>query len=149
MTAVLAHEIGHILNGDAQLLSLAAELNQMIINAVMAIVLNELGGRARAIGGGRMHPVSTLLIVIAAPFVSALLQHGLSRAREYDADRLAACLMGQPFWLVGALRKLNAETTGGRYAPPSLSAGVGMLMRSHPDVGERIERLASLVQTRR
>src|SRR6266566_2336940 len=36
MTAVLAHEIGHILNGDARVLALAAELNQMIITAVIA-----------------------------------------------------------------------------------------------------------------
>jgi heat shock protein HtpX len=78
-----------------------------------------------------------------------MLQHGLSRTREYDADRLAACLMGQPFSLVDALKKLNLQFELGRRVPPFSSGSVGMLMRSHPDAAERINRLMQLSRDRR
>jgi heat shock protein HtpX len=147
MSAVLAHEIGHILNGDGQLFSLAAELNQMVGHVAAATIVNVLSGRA-GIRAGRTSALQTVVLVALAPLFSAMLQHGLSRTREYDADRLAACLMGQPFSLVDALKKLNLEFERGRRVPPFSSGSVGMLMRSHPDAAERIDRLMQLPRAR-
>jgi heat shock protein HtpX len=149
VTAVLAHEIGHILNGDGRLLALAAELNQMVGSAVVATMQKAFSGRAGMRSGRPNAALINLLVMVLAPFASALLQHGLSRSREYGADRLAANLMGQPNWLVDALRTMSAASAGGRSALPSPVDSVGMLMRSHPDAGERIDRLTALVQAPR
>jgi heat shock protein HtpX len=141
MTAVLAHEMGHILNGDSRLLALAAEFSQLIRESVAVLGLQAIGAGARR---GPAPPWAALLLVliVTAPFVGAALQHGLSRAREYDADRIAAGLLGHPLWLVGALRTLHEEHANGRDA--SVFDTVGALLRSHPDTCERIGRLIAL-----
>jgi len=89
-----------------------------------------------------------LLLFVVAPVLATMLRHGLSRTREYDADRLAAGLMGGPFWLVETLRKLDSVTAHGTRAPSSFPDPVGALMRSHPDAHERIARLTALPHTR-
>jgi Zn-dependent protease with chaperone function len=147
MTGVLAHEIGHILNADARLLAIAAELNQMIVDAVRTIIAAEMAPPAFASGTRANGPTQSFDLLIVAAVVSCLLQHGLSRTREYHADQVAAGLMGQPFWLIDALGKLNPESAAARFAPSSLSNAVAMLMRSHPDGHERVNRLFALAQT--
>jgi len=147
MSAVLAHEIGHILNGDARVLALTAELEQMIADAATATVLREVVARAGApIAATPL--LSKLLLFVVARVLATMLRYGLSRTREYDADRLAAGLMGDPFWLVETLRKLDSVTAHGARAPSTFPDPVGALMRSHPDAHERIARLTALPRAR-
>ncbi|HRN84165.1 MAG TPA: M48 family metalloprotease, partial [Hyphomicrobium sp.] len=78
----------------------------------------------------------------------SLLQLGLSRAREFQADADAAALTGDPQALASALRRLETYTghfwedlmfpvPGRRVPHPSL-------LRSHPETEDRIQRLLAL-----
>src|SRR5260221_4532322 len=102
MSAVLAHEIRHNLNGDARVLALAAALEQMIVDAVTQAMLAE----AHMPASGRVaaaRPSPILLLFVVAPAIATMLRHGLSRTREYDADRLAAGVVWRPLWRLLAL----------------------------------------------
>jgi heat shock protein HtpX len=77
-----------------------------------------------------------LLILYLAPSIGSLLQLGLSRTREYDADLEGAFLAGTPRGLVSALRKL--ERYQGRFwedlafPVPGRRIPQPSLLRSHP-----------------
>ncbi|WP_455380220.1 M48 family metalloprotease, partial [Acidihalobacter prosperus] len=82
-------------------------------------------------------------LLIFAPYPAALAQLALSRVREYDADRLAVYLTGDPDGLSSAIQKLNRASDnwlsrillpGSRHAPA--------LLRTHPSSARRIARLA-------
>ena len=80
----------------------------------------------------------------------ALVQLGLSRTREYDADRAAAELTGDPEGLVRALVKLERRV--GRFWEEILLPGRRIpepsLLRTHPPTESRIRRLRDLVTGR-
>ncbi|WP_198947688.1 M48 family metalloprotease [Haematobacter missouriensis] len=80
----------------------------------------------------------------------ALVQLGLSRTREYDADRAAAELAGDPEGLVRALVKLERRV--GRFWEEILLPGRRIpepsLLRTHPPTESRIRRLRDLVTDR-
>lgn len=92
-------------------------------------------------------PLLALLVLLAAPTLSALVQLALSRNREYEADRSAAELSGDPVGLASALDKLERQQGSfweqmmlpGRHLPDS------SLLRTHPPTRERIARLMELV----
>jgi heat shock protein HtpX len=92
-----------------------------------------------------------IIILYLAPLLSSLMQLGLSRTREYDADLDAAQLTGNPAWLQSALLQLERHTgdvwedlmmpvPGRRVPQPSL-------LRTHPTTEERIKRLSELAPT--
>jgi heat shock protein HtpX len=89
-----------------------------------------------------------LVILYLAPSIGSLLQLGLSRTREYDADLEGAFLTGNPRGLVSALRKL--ERYQGRFWEdlvfplPGRRIPQPSLLRSHPTTEERVERLLAL-----
>ena len=89
-----------------------------------------------------------LLMLYLAPSIGSLLQLGLSRTREYDADLEGAYLAGNPRGLVSALRKL--ERYQGRFwedlafPVPGRRIPQPSLLRSHPTTEERVERLLAL-----
>jgi len=89
-----------------------------------------------------------ILVLYLAPLVSSLLQLGLSRAREYDADLEGAMLTGDPQGLISALAKLERYT--GRFwedlmfPVPGRRVPQPSLLRSHPSTEDRIARLREL-----
>ncbi len=143
---VIAHELSHVRNNDLWVMSLADSIsrltNLMTLAGAILLIVNLpflLTGQAQ---------VSWLLValLLLAPTIGNLLQMGLSRAREYDADLDAAALTGDPAGLASALMKLEHHHSrlweqlllpGRRIPDPSL-------LRSHPPTEERIERLMSL-----
>jgi heat shock protein HtpX len=99
-------------------------------------------------GGGETVPWVAVMLLLIAPTVGSLLQLGLSRTREYDADFGAVTLTGDPDGLAGALKKLEAAQKahwegmilpGGRIPDPSL-------LRSHPRTADRVARLMAMKQ---
>lgn len=107
LASVLAHEIGHIAHRDlwimgladvmSRLVSLASWMGQLLVLVNLPLVMV-----------GMVHvPWSVVALLIFAPTLMALVQLGLSRTREYDADRAAADLTGDPEGLIRALGKLD------------------------------------------
>ncbi|WP_332119742.1 zinc metalloprotease HtpX [Azorhizobium caulinodans] len=146
LASVLAHEIGHIAHRDlwimgladvmSRLVSLASWMGQLLVLVNLPLVMV-----------GMVHvPWSVVALLIFAPTLMALVQLGLSRTREYDADRAAADLTGDPEGLIRALGKLDRLTgrfweeiflPGRRIPDPSL-------LRTHPPTESRVRRLREL-----
>jgi heat shock protein HtpX len=91
-------------------------------------------------------PLSGLLLLIAAPTLSALLQLGLSRVREYQADLGAVRITGDPAGLAAALSKIEYRHANlwQRILLPGYRDPEPSLLRTHPDTAERIRRLLAL-----
>ena len=143
---VLAHELSHIRNNDVWVMGLADSIGRLtnVMTLAGAILLFAnlplmLIGRVQ---------VSWLLVflLLVAPTVANVLQMGLSRAREFDADLEAAMLTGDPAGLAAALRKLEMHQAGlwERILMPGRRLPEPSLLRSHPPTEERVKRLLSL-----
>lgn len=144
--AVMAHEIGHLINNDLWVMNLADSLSRLtrvlgfvgllLLFLGLPLLLTGEAGPGWLLGAG---------LLALAPTLAALLQLALSRTREFDADLEAVALTGDPAGLASALTKLERRQRGlwalvtgqGKTQIPSL-------LRSHPGTTERIERLRSL-----
>ena len=147
VAAVLAHELGHVVNGDIQVMAFADVVSRITGTlALLGQVLLVLSVPALLLGLDTP-PLGAILALLAGPTLSALVQLALSRNREYEADRTAAELSGDPRGLASALHRLERYQGGlweqtvlpGRRLPdPSL-------LRTHPPTEERIARLLELL----
>ena len=146
IAGVLAHEVSHIRNNDLRIMGLADLLTRMTtVMSYIGMFLLVLNLPLLATGGT---PISFLavLLLIFAPTIGSLLQLGLSRAREYDADLDAAGLTGDPVGLARALKKF--ERYQGRFWEELVLPGRRIpepsLLRTHPPIEERVRRLLEL-----
>lgn len=142
LAGILAHETAHIMNGDLRVMGLADVLNR--ITSFMSTM--GLVGIPIVFGTGLNVPLLGLLLLVFAPTLGGLLQLGLSRAREYDADLDGATLTGDPDGLSSALEVLEAKQKGlweGMFLPGSRLPQPSIL-RSHPKTEDRIARLSAL-----
>ena len=143
VAGVMAHEISHVRNNDLWIMGLAdtfSRLTQLMSwVGIVLLVLTLLVGQA-------VVPWQAAVLLYLAPTVGSLLQLGLSRAREYDADLEGAQLTGDPTALASALDKL--ERYQGRFWEDMLMPGRRIpqpsLLRSHPPTAERVRRLLEL-----
>ena len=147
ITAVMAHEISHIRNGDMRMMGFAdmtGRLNHVLSLFGQFLLLFNLP--MILVGGYTVNWVAILLL-IAAPTIHALLQLALSRTREYRADLGAAELTGNPESLASALMKIERSQKGifrSMLWPVQVPRPEKSLWRSHPPTKERIRRLLSL-----
>ncbi|MCX6618651.1 MAG: zinc metalloprotease HtpX [Acidobacteria bacterium] len=153
LEGVLAHELGHVLNRDILISSVAA----MIAGAIT--VLARMGEFAMIFGGygrdrddDRSGGLGGLLMLIVAPIAALLIQAAISRSREYAADAAGADMTGNPYGLANALEKLE---TGNKRLPmnaspatahlfivkPFSGGGIMELFSTHPPIDKRIARL--------
>jgi heat shock protein HtpX len=142
IAGILAHEVSHIKSGDLKVMGLADVLNRI------TSLLSNLGliGVPLVLGTGINVPILGLLLMIAAPTLGGLLQLGLSRAREYDADLDGATLTGDPEGLASALKVLE-EKQGGKWEGlvlPGSRLPQPSLLRTHPKTEDRISKLMAL-----
>ena len=153
LEGVLAHELGHVLNRDVLISSVAA----MIAGAIT--VLARMGEFAMIFGGygrdrddDRGGGLGGLLMLIVAPIAALLIQAAISRSREYAADAAGADMTGNPYGLANALEKL--ETWNKRLpmdaspatahlfiVKPFSGGGIMTLFSTHPPIDKRIARL--------
>jgi heat shock protein HtpX len=95
-------------------------------------------------------PLVGLVLLYLAPTAGSLIQLALSRAREYDADLEAVSLIGNPGWLISALRKLDRYQ--GRFwedlrlPVPARRSPLPSMLRSHPKTEDRIARLEAITE---
>ena len=117
--------------------------------AQFAALFGGWGGRD-ARGGS--NPIALLAMIIVAPLAAMLIQAAISRSREFAADRSAARIVGSPYGLADALRKIehagrrvpmdaNPATAHMFIMKPFSGGGLLSLFSTHPPMEQRIKRL--------
>lgn len=154
LRGVMAHELAHVKNRDILISTIAATMAGAI-SSVANIAM--FSGRNRG-GGG--HPLS-LLLVFLAPLAASLIQMTISRAREYEADRLGAEISGDPLALASALKKIESTVQGILFdrvethpavaqmmiMNPLSGGGLRGLFSTHPATEERVNKLITMSKT--
>ena len=156
LEGVIAHELSHVRNYDILTSSIAATIAGAITWVARMGFWFGGGGGNRERGGG----LTGILMLILAPFAALLLQMGISRQREYQADASGARMVGHPYGLIRALEKLGAynkripmdvpPTTSALMIVQPLSAGqiFSSLFSTHPPLADRIAQLRAMTVTR-
>jgi heat shock protein HtpX len=146
LIGVIAHEMSHITNKDTRVMMLADVISRVTSNlSLIGQVLIFINLPLFLLG--RVHiPWLAILLLLAAPTISALLQFALSRTREFDADLSAVRLTGDPSGLASALAKMERYQGGwlGTILMPGRRQVDPSLLRTHPRTEERVRRLLSL-----
>lgn len=152
VAGVLAHEMSHIRNNDLWVMGLADLMSRFTqVLSYMAAFLALANLFALMFAGEAAYNWLGILVLYLAPAISSLLQLGLSRAREYDADLEAARMTGDPEGLASALHKVERHT--GRFwedlmfPVPARRVPQPSVLRSHPTTEQRIARLRQLDPT--
>jgi heat shock protein HtpX len=148
LAGVIAHEMSHIRNNDLRVMAMADALTRFTqVLAYFGLLLAFLNIPLILIGFDTFSWLAILLLYLA-PTLTSLLQMGLSRTREYDADLEAVGLTGDPAGLASALGAL--ERYQGRFwedlmlPVPARRIPHPSLLRSHPATDDRIARLRQL-----
>jgi heat shock protein HtpX len=156
VAGVVAHELGHIKHHDTLLMTVTATIAGAI--GMLAHMGFMFRGRSQDGRGNPFGPLGAMLLLIVGPMAATVVQMAISRAREYEADRLSAEITGDPRWLASSLRKLEQGKIGHVNAaaeayPASAHlfiinplSGLRMdgLFRTHPSTEERIRRLLAM-----
>jgi heat shock protein HtpX len=161
LEGVIAHELSHVRNYDILTSSIAATLAGTITWIASmgrwGMMLGGWGGRDNGRGGGG---ITALLMLIAAPIAAAMLQLGISRQREYQADASGARMVGHPYGLISGLEKLGAynkkipmaisPSTAALciVAPFAMGQTLAGLFSTHPPLADRIAALRNMTITR-
>jgi len=148
--AVMAHEIGHVANGDMITLALI----QGVVNTFVMFFSRVIGHTIdRAVfkterGHGPAFYITTFVAEIILGILASIIVFWFSRQREFRADQAGAQLAGTPA-MIGALERLRAEQGTPSELPDSMVAfgirtGGNTMMRlfmTHPPLEERIAAL--------
>ena len=150
--AVLAHEIGHVANGDMVTLSLIqGVVNTFVIFAarVVGSVVDSFLRRDGEGGLGFGYYIVVFIAEIIFGIAASTIVMWFSRRREYRAD-VAGAQLADRRDMVSALQRLKAEYEVPNQMPDSLVAfginsgvrhGLAALFRSHPPLDDRIQAL--------
>lgn len=151
--AVLAHEVAHIANGDMVTMTLIqGVVNTFVVflaRIVGYFVDNMLRGNSeeRSSGTGIGYMITVFVCEIIFGVLASIIVAWFSRQREFRADAGAAKLMGSPWAMTQALRRLGGLDAG--ELPRTLAAagigeksGVMALFATHPPIEERIAALS-------
>jgi heat shock protein HtpX len=162
LEGVIAHELSHVRNYDILTSSIAATIAGAI---TWVAEMGRWGMFFGGMGGGRDDDregggIAAILMLILAPLAALLLQLGISRQREYQADASGAKMVGHPYGLIRALEKLGAynkripmdisPSTSALCIVAPLTAGqvISGLFSTHPPLEERIAVLRNMTVTR-
>lgn len=152
---VMAHELAHIKNRDTLTMTLTATVAGAI--AMIANFAMFLSPRDQS---GNSNPIAGLLVMLLAPLAASLVQMAISRAREYEADRIGAEIGGDPSALAHALEKIEAlarrrPNSDAERNPamahlfiinPLAGRGADNLFSTHPATSNRIAQLDELAR---
>lgn len=149
--AVLAHEIGHVANGDMVTMSLL----QGVVNTFVMFFARIFGDFVDRVllknedGRGIGYFVATIVAELVLGILASTIVMWFSRRREYRADEAGADLAGKHA-MIGALNRLRAEQELPADMPKALVAfgingglkdGLAALLMSHPPLEDRIAAL--------
>jgi heat shock protein HtpX len=158
LEAVLAHELTHVKNRDAMVLTIASFLSTLAFYMVRYLLLfgGSGGSRRDRDSGGNIIIVWLVSVVVYA--VSYLLLMALSRYREFAADRGSAVITGQPSHLASALMKISGvmpriptedlrkvEGANAFFIIPAVSkSSLFNLFSTHPSLEARLAALENI-----
>lgn len=145
---VMAHELAHVKSRDTL---------TMTVTATIAGAIAMLANFAFFFGGNR-NPIASIAIMLIAPIAASLVQMAISRAREYEADRIGAEISGDPQALARALEKIegyarqrvnhDAERNPAMahlfIINPLAGQGADNLFSTHPNTRNRVSQLLKL-----
>ena len=150
--AVLAHEIGHVANGDMVTLSLIQGVVNTFVIFAARVVGSVVDSFLRRDGGGGLgfgYYIVVFIAEIIFGIAASTIVMWFSRRREYRAD-VAGAQLADRRDMVSALQRLKAEYEVPNQMPDSLVAfginsgvrhGLAALFRSHPPLDDRIQAL--------
>ena len=149
--AVLAHEIGHVANGDMVTLALV----QGVVNTFVMFFARIFGNFIDKVvfkneeGHGPAFFIATIAAELVLGILASTIVMWFSRKREFKADEAGAQLAGTGA-MIAALQRLKSEQGVPVHMPDSLAAfginggikeGFKALLMSHPPLDQRIEAL--------
>ena len=150
--AVMAHEIGHVANGDMITLTLI----QGVVNTFVMFFARIIGNfvdravfRNEGSGPGIGYFVATIFAEMVLGILASIIVMWFSRQREFRADAASAQLVGAGS-MIAALERLKAEQGIPVELPGEMTAfgingglkhGLAGLLMSHPPLDERIAAL--------
>lgn len=152
--AVLAHEIGHVANGDMVTMTLLqGVLNTFVIflSRIVGHVVDRVVLRNER-GFGLGYFAATIAAQIVFGILASVILMWYSRRREFRADAAGARLAGRGA-MISALQALKRSYGKDRTMPESMAAfgispaartGIRRLFMSHPPLDARIQALNSL-----
>lgn len=156
LRGVMAHELAHVKNRD----TLISTISATVAGAIAAIAQFGMmfGGGRDANGGRNTSPVLGLLMMFLAPLAASMIQMAISRAREFEADRMGADICRDPKALASALEKIqnyaqripnptaeaHPETGQMMIINPLSGAGLRGLFSTHPQTEVRVEKLLAM-----
>jgi heat shock protein HtpX len=151
--------MGHVKNRDILTSSIVATIAGAISLIAQVLMWSSIFGGRR----DNQNPIVTLLVILVAPIAAAMLQMGISRQREYQADKTGAEVTHDPEALADALEKLKRgveyvpmeptpaqESVSALYIVHPFAGGAGLsnLFSTHPPLEERIKRLRNMAYGR-
>jgi heat shock protein HtpX len=149
--AVMAHEIGHVANGDMVTLTLI----QGVVNTFVLFFARIIGHTVDRVifrnesGHGIGFFVVTMIAQLVLSFLASAIVFWFSRWREYRADHAGATLASKQD-MIAALQRLQMEQGQAQSLPGELTAfgiseqlkqGISGLFSSHPPLDQRIKAL--------
>ena len=152
--AVMAHEIGHVANGDMVTLTLI----QGVVNTFVLFFARIIGHTVDRVvfrnerGFGLGYFVATMVAQLVLSLLASMIVMWFSRYREYRADHAGATLASKG-GMIAALQRLQLEQGQPQDLPGELTAfgiseqlkeGISGMFRSHPPLDERIKALQAL-----
>lgn len=153
LRAVMGHEMGHVKNRDTLTGSIVATVAGAISMIGQVLMFRSFFG-----GNQNQNPILLLVAIIIAPLAAGMIQMGISRTREFAADKTGAEITHDPEALASALQKLERGVdmrpmpeTGGNEAVSALyivhpfrGGGMGKFFSTHPPIEERVKRLRKM-----
>jgi Zn-dependent protease with chaperone function len=152
LQGVVAHEFGHILNGDMRLnIRLMGWLFGILMLTLLGRFLLETGrvSAQRKKGGVLSLGLALMVVGSVGVFFGRLIQASVSRQREFLADASAVQFTRLPSGLAGALKKIAAigpgsrlQADGSEVAHMLFASGLARrLFATHPPLVERIRAI--------
>jgi heat shock protein HtpX len=139
VAGVMAHELAHVKNHDTLI---------MTITATIAGAISMIANFGFFFGGNRDNnspfgAIGSIAMVILAPIAAMIVQMAISRAREYEADKLGAEICGRPEWLASALGKIAGEAHRTENYAAERNPATAHMFIINPLSGARMDNLFS------
>ena len=159
--AVLAHEMGHVYNGDMFTTTVLAGLMNTFVHYISNFLSSMVGqpsGQDREEGSSAGNPILAIVVYIVLQvvlsFLAMIVVSWHSRRREFAADAFSAKVYGKES-MIGALRGIDRWVSRTQFQPSGQDAlatmkisgntsGFMHLLATHPPIEERVAALEQL-----